>query len=105
MFPELTTVAGNDTDLVFPQDSNKVMLTLQRPLVHVVIQDSFEILRASLLFTNAFPNGSLTVQLVKDALVRSALKHMPGAGRISQRLQRDEEYLWKIVPLVSHERS
>jgi len=99
-FPEV----GNEvdtTDLVFPQDSNRVMLTIQRPLVRVVIQDSFDILHASLHFTDAFPKASVALQFVRDALLRSALNHMPGAGRIYQRLLHDKEYLWKIIPLVS----
>jgi hypothetical protein len=68
---------------------------LQWPLVHMVIQDSFDILCALLHFTNAFPKTSV-------ALLHSALKYMPGAGCIYQRLMHDEEYLWKIIPLVSH---
>jgi hypothetical protein len=86
---------------VFAPDSNRVMLTMQRPLVRVVIQDSFDILRISLLFTNAFPEGSVAVQFVKEALLTSALNHRPGAARIYQRLLHDEEYLSKIIPLVS----
>ena len=85
--PELPTVTVNEadpstTDLVLTLDSKKVMLTMQHPLVHIVIQDSFEILRSSLLFIEAFPEGSLIVQLIKDALLTSAMNHRPGVGRI-----------------------
>jgi len=104
VFPELPIVNANDTDptdLVLSPDSNRVMLTMQRPLVRVVIQDSFDILRAELQFTDAFPNATLAAQFVRNALLRSALNHMPGAGRIYQRLLHDEDYVWRIIPLVS----
>jgi len=99
VLPELPT--ENGADLVFLPGSNKVMLTLQRPLVRAVIQDSFDHLRASIVFTNAFPDGSLAVEFVKDSLVLSAISHAPGARYIYQRLLYDEEYLLKIIPLVS----
>jgi len=93
--------AEAEADLVFLPGSNKVMLTLQRPLVRVVIQDSFDILRASLMFLNAFPDPSLTAEFVKDALVGSALNHAPGARYIYQRLLYKEDYLSKLITLVS----
>lgn len=93
--------AEKEADLVFLPGSNKVMLTLQHALVRVVIQDSFEILRASLMFTNAFPDCSLTVEFVKDALVRSALNHAPGARYIYHRLLYKDNYLSKLIPVVS----
>ncbi len=93
--------AEAETDLVFLPGSNKVMLTLQRPLVRIVIQDSFDILRASLMFTNAFPDCSLTIEFVKDALVRSALNHAPGARYIYQRLLYKDDYISKLITLVS----
>ena len=76
--------AEAEADLVFLPNSNKVMLTVQHPLVRVVIQDSFDILRVSLMFSDAFPNCSVTMEFVKDALVRSALNHAPGARLIYQ---------------------
>lgn len=88
-------------DLVFPAGTTKLMLTRQQPLVRVVIQDSFEILHSSLLFTNAFPDGVLTTELIKDALVRSAQNHSPGALTIYRQLLYDAEYFRKIMPLVS----
>ena len=98
-FPELRTV--NEMDLVFAPGSTKVMLGLQHDLVQIVIQDSFEILHSSLLFTHAFPEGPLIIQLVKDALIRATQNHTPGALTIYQQLQYDAEYLKKIMPLVS----
>jgi hypothetical protein len=91
----------NEANLVLPPGSNKVTLQAQHPLVHAVIQDSFDYLRASLMFTNTFPDNSLTVEFIKDALVLSALAHAPGARYIYQRLLYDEDYMSMIIPLVS----
>jgi hypothetical protein len=102
VFPKLSTVTENEADLVLPLGSNKVTLNAQHLLVHAVIQDSFDHLRASLMFTNTFPDGSLTIEFIKDALVLSALGHAPGARYIYQRLLYDEDYISKIIPLVSH---
>jgi len=97
-------VTGNQAGLVLSPDTNGgIMLTMQRPLVHMVIWDSFDILRASLVFINAFPNAPLAVQFVKDALLNSALNHTPGADAIYHQLMHDKEYTRKIIPLVSHE--
>ena len=94
--------AEAEADLVFLPNSNKVMLTLQHPLVRVVVQDAFDILRASLMFSDAFPDSSVTLEFVKDALVRSALNHAPGARYIYQRLLYKNDYLSKLSTLVSH---
>ena len=91
----------NEMDLVFAPGSTKVMLNLQHNLVQTVIHESFEILHASLLFDHAFPEGPLIIKLVKDALIRAAQNHTPGALCIYQRLQYDAEYLRRIMPLVS----
>jgi len=91
----------NKADLVFAMGSLKIKLTLQWPLVWVVIQDSFDILYSLLQSTNAFPNGAVTIQLVRNALLRSALNHTPGALTIHQRLMYNPEYFRKILPLVS----
>jgi hypothetical protein len=99
--PELATVMADDTDLVPTPDSTKLNLGRQHRLVRVVIQDAFDLLHASLLFTNAFPDISLAGRFAKEALLRSALKHTPGSARIYQRLLNDKEYMLKILPMVS----
>ena len=91
----------NEADLVFGQGKNKVMLTLQHELVQSVIHDFFEIVHSSLLFTDAFPDSVLTLKIVKGALIRSTIKHEPGAASIHRRLLFDKEYLTKIMALVS----
>ena len=90
-----------ETDLVFTPGSNKIMLTKQQDLVHLVLQDSFETLRATLLLENAFPNPSLQASFVKDSLLSSAKAHMPGAASVLMRLQNDPIYLRKLLPVVS----
>jgi len=103
---QLPPVIGNQAGLVLSPDTNGgIMLTTQQPLVHMVIWDSFDILHASLIFINMFPNAPLAVQFVKDALLNSALNHMPGADAIYHQLMHDKEYTHKIIPLVSHEPS
>ena len=74
----------DEADLVFPPDSDKkqLLLSVQQPMVKRVIRDSFEILYSSLLFVDAFPEGPLTIQLLKGALLCSALKQTPRAVSI-----------------------
>ena len=91
----------NEADLVFAMGSLKIKLMLQWPLVQVVIQDLFDILYLLLQSTNAFPNGAITIQLVRNTLLRSALRHTPGTLTIHQQLLYNLEYFCKILPLVS----
>lgn len=74
---------------------------MQRPLVRLVIKDSFLILHASLLFTNAFPEAPVAHGFVREALFSSALNHAPGAAYMHHRLVHDEEYINRIIFLVS----
>ena len=62
----------NDTDLIFLPGSNKVMLTVQRPVVRAVIQDAIERVHAALMFSNAFPDVFDTLKLISNALVAAA---------------------------------
>jgi len=80
--PELCPVWVNEADLVYSPGLSRLALTKQHALVRIVIQDSFEILRCSLLSINAFPDGDLTVRFIRDALLRSAKSHKPGASTI-----------------------
>jgi hypothetical protein len=91
----------NEADLVYSPGSSRLALTKQHALVQIVIQDAFDILRCSLLSINAFPDGDLTAYFIKDALLRSAKSHRPGASTIHQRLLDDPVYLKRIMPLVS----
>jgi hypothetical protein len=102
-----TTVAADlnpamwpaDTDIVYPPGSNKLSLTAQRPLLHGVIQDSFENVRASLLFDHAFPDPVVAPLTIRAALIAAA--DNPRALSIRNRLVGDGEYLGKLTRLVS----
>src|SRR5713226_1539052 len=60
------------TDLVLVAGSNKIMLTVQPPLLHAVFQDAFNRICATLLFTNAFPDVFATVEMIRDSLISLA---------------------------------
>ncbi|KAN0140500.1 hypothetical protein V8E53_001709, partial [Lactarius tabidus] len=60
---------SRNTDLVFADGSNKLMLTNQRPIIRVIVRDATELLRASLVFTNAFPDPVLAFNFAKQALL------------------------------------
>jgi hypothetical protein len=82
--PEPPIVIVNEADLVLNPGSYRLALRKQHPLLQIVIQDAFEILRCSLLTIDAFPDGDLTTRFIKDALLRSAKRHRPGASAIHQ---------------------
>jgi len=99
--PQLPLVTENKAQLVLVPDTNALMLTMQHLLLCLVNWDSFNILCVLLMFVNAFPNAPLAVQFVKDTLLHSALNHTPCVANIYQQLLTNEEYICKIVPLVS----
>jgi hypothetical protein len=89
------------TDLVYEMGSQKVKLTIQRPLVRAVITEAIENLQAALLFTNAFPDVCVTLTLIKECLFTAATHRGPSTTDILERLARDQDYLKKIIPVVS----
>lgn len=89
-----------DTDIIFLPGSNKVMLTVQRPLMRVVIQDAIERTRANLMFANAFPDVFDTLEYIRDALATAA-EGNERAVDIYRRLQGDHEYNTHMSRLVS----
>jgi hypothetical protein len=94
-----------DTDIVFVEGTSRVILTLQRPLIRLVIQEGFEILCAHLLFAHAFPDGNMISSLVKESLLGGAMSKMPRAAVIYKRLMCDEQYAPRMWPLVSFQMS
>ncbi|KAI0254978.1 hypothetical protein BJV78DRAFT_1151819 [Lactifluus subvellereus] len=88
-----------DTDIIFASGTNRMALTGQRPLVRLVIQDAIEILRASLVLVNAFPDADLTISLVKDALLSAVDQYLPATSCMHARLEKDEQYFTKILPV------
>ena len=94
-------MAGDVSDLVFISGSRKIKLSVQRPLVQLVIRSSFDIVYSSLVSINAFPDGAISVRFVKEALLRAALRYTPGTAPIYRRLKNDHDYFCRILPLVS----
>ncbi|KAF8257782.1 hypothetical protein EI94DRAFT_1708647 [Lactarius quietus] len=87
----------------------QVMLTIQPPIIRSVITHSFEGLRASLLFENAFPDPIVSYAFIRDALITAASNYGPSAAAMYTRLVNDEEYVTTIFPVpharISHFRS
>ncbi|KAI9448899.1 hypothetical protein BJY52DRAFT_1193042 [Lactarius psammicola] len=97
---ESTSAWPVDTELQFAPGATRVMLTIQRPLMRSVIQDAIEILRASLMFDNAFLDSIHTLAFVRRSLLTSARKRCPTALSIHTRLVQDEDYISKIIPVL-----
>jgi hypothetical protein len=85
---------------VFP-GTNKVLLTIQSPLMRSIFQDTFEHLRASLLFIHAFPDPILTRSIISEALGVATQSHLPRSANIRNRLELDPDYVVKMCRLVS----
>ncbi len=102
IIPNSTQVVGlADTDIMFIPGMNKITLTNQHPLLHAVIQEAFEHLRASLLFNHGFPNANVTLSLIRVSLIAAAESHSPKALQIHLQLLNDREYMEKMIQLVS----
>ncbi|KAF8257052.1 hypothetical protein EI94DRAFT_1843047 [Lactarius quietus] len=78
------------TELVYSSGTNKLMLTSQCPIVHVVIQEALDNLWAALLFNTAFPNAH--VEQPTSPQGRNTME-------ILNQLENDQHYLMKITPL------
>jgi hypothetical protein len=90
-----------DTEVVVFPGTNKVLLTIQSPLMRSIFQDAFEHLRASLLFIHAFPDPILTRSMISEALGVATQSHLPRSGNIRNRLELDPDYVVKMCRLVS----
>jgi hypothetical protein len=89
-----------DMDLVFPVGSNKIKLTSQRSLVCIVLHEVIELLRAAMLFNNAFPDVCGALGMIKDCLFAAAKHLKPGTAEILKCLTQDAEYMSKITSVV-----
>jgi hypothetical protein len=69
------TVWPIETDLLFFPGITKALLTLQKPLMHLVIQDSFEQVCKALLFTDAFPDTFVALEFTQESLLAAANCH------------------------------
>lgn len=88
-----------ETNLVFVKD--KLLLTRQHREVRAVIHNSFDRVRAALVFHHGFPDFSEASKFIKDALVIVAEGRQPGAAAILTRLRYDQEYADNMSTLVS----
>ena len=96
-----TTTWPEETELCYAPGGTRVMLTIQCQLLRTVIQDSIEILRATLIFENAFPEGDQGFYFAHHTLVSAAEKQLPVTLSIHNWLLQDEDYIRKIIPLVT----
>jgi hypothetical protein len=62
----------NETDIVFIPGMTRIMLTQQHPVLHTVLQDSFEKLKVYLLLTSSFPNAVSLLSVLRDCLISAA---------------------------------
>ena len=90
----------SQTNLCFVPGSTRIILTGQRPIVCMVIQEAIDNLRASLLFVDAFPPASCALKFIHDALITAAESQSPAAADVLKRLQEDKEYMAAMAPLV-----
>jgi hypothetical protein len=88
-----------DMNIVFLLGTRKVALTCQHPMVHIVIQDGMEKVQVDLLINHAFPDPSVALATVKEALITSALQ-CPAASDIHRRLMFDDVYMNTLMPLM-----
>ncbi|KAF8257272.1 hypothetical protein EI94DRAFT_1709311 [Lactarius quietus] len=87
------------TDLCFVPRSTRIILTRQRPIVCMVIQEAIDNVQASLLFVDAFPDSNCALKYIQDGLITAAERQCPAAADFLTRLQEDNEYMSAIVPL------
>jgi len=80
-----------ETDLLYPPGSNKVMLTIQRPLMRAVFQEAFERIRGAMMFKNAFPGVYEAIEMITDNLILAA-ESIDRAASIHIRLLMDGDY-------------
>ena len=100
MLDQPDTTWPSATELVVVPGTSKVTLTIQCPLLRSVLQDTFENLRISLLFSNAFPDAAAIPTVIRTALITSAKSHNR-ASDILKRLLRDQDYMARMARLVS----
>jgi hypothetical protein len=89
-----------DTELLLVPGSKKIMLTVQRPLMRAVFHETFERIRAAMMFQNAFPNVYDTIEMITDNIIRAA-ETVDQATNIFNRLVLDGDYTSEMSRLVS----
>ena len=91
-----------DTDLVSVSGTNRLALMLQHPPVRAIIHDSFENVRAYILFDHSFPDAVAVPTIIRDCLIAAATEsHNPRAPVILRRMTEVNEYMTRLSRLVS----
>ncbi|KAH9160993.1 hypothetical protein EDB89DRAFT_2081025 [Lactarius sanguifluus] len=88
-----------DTDLLFATGSSKIKLTLQHPLVRLVLQDAIDHMRAHLVLINAFPDPGAALAFARDSLMTAVEDRQPDTKILCQRFQDDIEYFTRVIPV------
>ncbi|KAI9440230.1 hypothetical protein BJY52DRAFT_1195447 [Lactarius psammicola] len=84
-------------DTSYGSNSTEPVLESEVP---ALAPDAIEILRASLMFDNAFLDSIHTLAFVRRSLLTSAWKRCPTALSIHTCLIQDEDYISKIIPVL-----
>ncbi|KAH9055287.1 hypothetical protein EDB87DRAFT_1688403 [Lactarius vividus] len=87
------------TELLFALGSSKIKLTLQYPLVRLVLQDAIDHMRAHLVLTNTFPDPGAALTFARDSLMTAVEDRQPDTRILCQRFQDDIEYFAQIIPI------
>ena len=97
-----------ETDLVYVTGTNRIKLSLQRPLLQSIFHDAFENVRCALLFDYAFPDAVAIPRILRGCVVDAAEsntfvdgRHNELAACVHQRLLSDDVYEAKMIRLVS----
>ena len=90
----------SETDLFFPQGSNRLSLSFQSPLICLVVQDAINHVQASLLLDNAFLEGMKKIKLVCGCLLATAIKHRPSLLAVHRQLLGDSNYATLMIRMV-----
>ena len=91
-----------DTDLVSVSGTNRLALMLQHPPVRAIIHDSFENVRAYILFDHSFPDAVAVPTIIRDCLIAAATEsHNPRAPVILRQMTEVNEYMTRLSRLVS----
>ena len=88
------------TDIIYPPGSNKIMLTVQHPLLKAVFQDAFERIHVAMVFHNAFTNAYKTAEMITESLITAAELNKR-ATNIHNRLVVDSDYSTTMTCLVT----
>ena len=92
----------SDTNIAYTTGTNKLKLITQGPLLHSILLNAFENVRASLLFDYSFPDGAAIPIVIRRCLLDAAAEsRLLNALYVRERLLDDAKYLTDLARLVS----